>query len=143
VPPLAEIAPPFAKAQGKQDRHAGQMSCRGSAVGFAGVLDGQNEDGIAEITKANAVVASAETKLRRFDVLQALDIAFSGGEIAGQNVEDAESRGLVDGAKMHSGLLSPGDPLSHCYWPGTESSGVRAMRSKSSGVRPSSASTSS
>jgi hypothetical protein len=106
------------------------------------VLDSQHEDGTAEIAKANAVVASAETKLRRFDVLQALYIAFSGGEIAGQNVEDAESGCLVDCAQVNSGLLGPRDPLFHRYRPGAESSGVRAMRSKSSGVRPSSASTS-
>jgi hypothetical protein len=137
--------PDFIVEVGLLEDEAGaeRMGCSGSAVGFATVLDGQHENGIAEIAEANAVVASAETKLRRFNALQALDIAFARGEIASQNVEDMESRVLIDGAQVSSGPLGPGDLLAHSYWPGAESSGVRAMRSKSSVVRPSSASTSS
>jgi len=55
---------------------------RTSAVGFAAVLDGQDEDGIAKIAEADAIVASPETKFRRLDVLEALDIAFAGREKA-------------------------------------------------------------
>jgi hypothetical protein len=58
------------------------MGARGqSAVRFAAVFYGEHQDGIAEIVKADVVVAGAEAGLRRFDVLETLDIAFAGGEI--------------------------------------------------------------
>jgi len=41
----------------------------GSAVGFAAMLDGQDEDGIAVVVEADAVVADAQPHLGRLDVL--------------------------------------------------------------------------
>jgi hypothetical protein len=41
--------------------------CSASAVDFAGVLDGEDEDGIAVVVEADAVVADAEAHLWRFD----------------------------------------------------------------------------
>ena len=55
----------------------------------------KNLDGVAEIVKADAVIADTETELRRFDILEALHIAFSCSQKARQSVEDAEGRGLV------------------------------------------------
>jgi len=43
------------------------------------VLDAGDFDGIAEVVEAGAVVADAESELRRFDVLEALDVALIAG----------------------------------------------------------------
>jgi hypothetical protein len=51
------------------------------AVGFAAVFYGEDQDGIAEIVEAHAVVADAEAELWRLNVLEVLDIAYAGGEI--------------------------------------------------------------
>jgi|HubBroStandDraft_1064217.scaffolds.fasta_scaffold11940_4 hypothetical protein len=90
---------------------------RSLAVGFAAVFYGENQDGISEIVEADAVVADAETKLWRLDVLEALDIAFAGGEITSHDMQDAERGGLVDSAEVGFGRIGPGDPLPHRYWP--------------------------
>jgi len=69
-----------------------------SAVDFAAVLDAGDFDGIAEVMEAGAVVADAEAELGRFNVLEALHIAFAGVDELGQGVEDAQGGVLVDGA---------------------------------------------
>ena len=70
----------------------------GLAVGIAAVADGEDFDGVAEIVEADAVVADAEPQLGWLDILEALDVAFAGGKIAGDGVEDAEGCWLVDSA---------------------------------------------
>jgi len=57
-----------------------------SAVGFAAVLDREDEDGIAVVAEAHAVVTDAQAQLGRLDVLKALYVAFAGGELAGDGV---------------------------------------------------------
>jgi hypothetical protein len=89
----------------------------GLPVGLATVLHGEDHDGIAEIMKADAVVADAEAELGRLDALEALDIAFAVGEITSHNMQDAECCGLIDRAKVGFGLIGPGDLLPHRYWP--------------------------
>src|SRR6266404_9413241 len=49
-----------------------------SAVGLRPVFDGEDLHGIAVIVEANAISTDAQAKLRRFDVLKALDIALPG-----------------------------------------------------------------
>ena len=85
------------------------------AVGFAAVFYRDDEDGIAEIVKADAVVAAAKAELWRIDILKVLDIACAGGEIPGHDVQDAERGGLVDGAEVGFGLVGPGDFFPHRY----------------------------
>ena len=70
----------------------------GSAVDFAAVLDGEDEDGIAVVIEADAVVADAEAHFGRLDVLKTFYVAFTGDEIAGEGVQDAHRRRLIDGA---------------------------------------------
>jgi hypothetical protein len=74
------------------------------------VLDGEDQDGIAKVTKANAVVIHTQAKLGRLYILKALDIAFPGGEETGQSVQNAEGHGLVD-SEVGFGLFSPADLL--------------------------------
>ena len=78
-----------------------------SAVDFAAVLDAGDFDGIAEVMEAGAVVADAEAELGRFNVLEALHIAFAGVDELGQSVENAQGGVLVDGAKLGLGLVRP------------------------------------
>lgn len=87
------------------------------AVGFAAVFYGEDQDGISEIVEADAVVADAETELWRLDVLEALDIAFAGGEITSHDMQDTERGGLVDSAEVGFGRVGPGDLPPHRYWP--------------------------
>ncbi len=89
-----------------------------SAVGFAAVFYGEDQDGVAEILKADAVVADPETHLGRFDILEALGhAAFARGEITSHNMQNADCCSLVDRAKVGFGFVSPGDLLPHRYWP--------------------------
>jgi len=76
-----------------------------SAVGFAAVFYGEDQDGVSEIMEADAVVADAEAELWRLDVLEALDIAFVGGEITSHDMQDAERGGLVDSAEVGFGRV--------------------------------------
>jgi len=97
------------------------------------VLDGEDFDGVSEVMEAEAIVADAEPELWGVDVLEALYVAFAGGEKTCQSVEDAEGGGLVDSAELGLGLVCPDDLPEHGYWPAPwGSSGVRPMRSKSS-----------
>jgi hypothetical protein len=108
------------------------------------MLEGENEDGIAEIVEADAIVANAEAELGRFDILKAFHIAFASGEITSNDMQNTKCGSLVDSAEVGLGLVSSGNLLGHGYWPGAwGSSGVRPMRAKSSPVSPNSANTSS
>jgi len=49
------------------------------AVNFAAVFDRQNLERVAKVIVADPVIADAEAKLRRLDVLEALDISFADG----------------------------------------------------------------
>lgn len=42
---------------------------------------GEDLNGISKIVKANPIASDAQPKLRRFDVLKALDVALSGSNI--------------------------------------------------------------
>jgi hypothetical protein len=84
---------------------------------------GEYFDGVAEIVKADAVIADPETELRRFNILESLNVAFSCRQKACQSVEDAEGRGLVDRAEVGLGLAGPNDLLRHLLL-------VRAVRLK-------------
>ncbi len=63
--------------------------------------------------EADAVVADAEAELRRFDILEALDVAFAGVQIEGQRVEDTEGGGLIDGAELSLGPVAPDNAFAH------------------------------
>ena len=84
-----------------------------SPIGLAPVFYGKYFDSVAEIVKADAVIADPETELRRFDILQALHVAFSGSQKARQSVEDAEGSGLIDGAEVGPSLAKPNNLLCH------------------------------
>jgi hypothetical protein len=84
-----------------------------STVSFTAVLDGEYEDGVSEILKAKTVVANAQAQFGRLNVLEALYIAFAGGEISGDDAQDMKGRGLVNGAEVGLGLLRPGYLLGH------------------------------
>lgn len=62
------------------------------------MFDGQDADRANVVVEADAVIADAQPHLGRLDVLEALHVAFAGGKIAGNGVQDAEGGGLVDGA---------------------------------------------
>jgi hypothetical protein len=79
------------------------------------MLYGKNFDGLAEIVKADAVVPDTETKLRRFHVPKALNIAFSRSQESGQSVKDAEGRSLIDSAEVGPGLADPNNLLRHLF----------------------------
>jgi hypothetical protein len=71
-----------------------------SAVGFAAVFDGSDANGVFVFMEAHVLVADAEAELGRLDdVLEMLDVARASVQIAGQPMEDAESSGLIDGAR--------------------------------------------
>ena len=84
-----------------------------SAIGFAAVFHSKNQNRAAEVVEADSIVSASEAELGRFDVLEALNIAFAGGEITSHGVQDAERGGLVDSAQVGFGLLGPGDLLPH------------------------------
>ncbi len=84
-------------------------------VGFAAMFYRDDKDGIAEIVKANAVVATAEAELRRLDILDALNIAFASGEITRHCMQDVESDCLVNRAKVGFGRIGSGDFFPHRY----------------------------
>src|SRR6185437_7731563 len=118
-----------------------------SAICFAAMFDGEDEDGVTVVVEADAVVANAQAQLGRLDILKSLHVAFTRGEIAGEGVQDVQRRRLIDCTQIGLGLVGPGSPLlihDHCPgWRGSGASGVCPMRSKSSAVRPNSARTSS
>jgi hypothetical protein len=66
------------KASGRGDATGCPCRWHASAVGFAAVFYGEDQDGVSEIVKADAVVAGAEAELWRLDVLESFDIAFAG-----------------------------------------------------------------
>jgi hypothetical protein len=91
----------------------GAGSTAASAVGFAAVFYGSDAKGVSVVMETHAVVADPQPELRRFDVLETLDIAFAGFQIAGQRVEDAEGSRLIDGAELSLGLVVPDNVLAH------------------------------
>jgi len=111
------------------------------------VLDGQNSNRVSVVVEAHTVVAGAQPHLGRLNILQALNVAFGECEIAGNGMQNAQRRGLIDGPQIALRLVGPGNALlAHAHWPGwrgSGSSGVCPIRSKSSAVRPNSARTSS
>lgn len=78
---------------------------------------GDYQDRITEIVKPDAVVTDAETEFGWFGILQTLNIAFARGEITSYHMQNAECGSLVDSAEVSFGLVGPGDPLAHRYWP--------------------------
>ena len=78
------------------------------------MLHGDNANGVAMIVEKNAVIADAQSKLGRFNILQSLDIAFAGTQIPVQRAQYAYCGGLVDGAKLSSGFGVPDYVLAHC-----------------------------
>lgn len=63
------------------------------------------------VIEADSIVADAQSQLWRPDVLQLLYVTFSSSKIAGDGVQDAERRGLRDGAQIGLGLVGPGDAI--------------------------------
>jgi hypothetical protein len=84
-----------------------------SAVGLRPVPDGKDLDGIAVIVEANPVSAYPQTKLRRFGVLKAFDVALPGLYESGQPVEDPHCRCPIHSADVGLGLSGPINPLGH------------------------------
>ena len=70
-------------------------------------------DGIPVIVETDAVVSNTKPELRRFDLLEALDVAFAGFKIAGKSTQDSEGSALIDGTELSLGLLAPDDVLTH------------------------------
>src|SRR6516164_6792243 len=105
------------------------------------MADGGDAESVSQVMEAHAIVADAQPKLGRLDVLQALDVAFASFQIAGQRVEDTERGVLIDGAQLSFGLLVPDNVHAHAQRVLWGSRGVRPMRAKSSGVRTNSART--
>lgn len=70
-------------------------------------------NGVSAVVKGHAVVANAQPKLRRFDVLKTFHVAFAGFQIAGQRAQDTQSGGLIDSAELRLGLLVPDNVLAH------------------------------
>jgi len=53
---------------------------------FTAVFCGEDEDRIAEIEEANAIVADTQPQLGWLDALQTLHVAFAGGKITGRDM---------------------------------------------------------
>lgn len=85
----------------------------GSPIGFAAVFHGGDAYGVSLAMEADAVVADAEAELGRLDVLEALDVAFAGLQIAGQRLEDTEGGGLIDDPELRLGLVAPDYAFAH------------------------------
>jgi hypothetical protein len=77
------------------------------------MADAEDLDGIAEVLKAEAIVAEPEAKLGRLDSLQPFHIALFGGDKAGKAMQEIDGSVTVDGANVGPGLIGPGDLLSH------------------------------
>jgi hypothetical protein len=73
----------------------------------------EHHDRLAEVLKANAVVTGPKPELGRFDILAPLDIAFAGGKIASQTMQNVECCSSIDSAKVGFGLVSPSNLLPH------------------------------
>jgi hypothetical protein len=80
------------------------------------MTDPENLDGIGEIVKADAVIAEPEAKLGRLDSLQPFHIAFLGGDEASEAMQEIDGGVAVDGANVGTGLVGPGDFLSHFFF---------------------------
>ena len=67
-------------------RPVGILQWVASAVGFAAVFYVRDANSISLVMKAHAVVADSQPEFRRFNVLETLDVAFAGFQIASQPV---------------------------------------------------------
>lgn len=63
--------------------------------------------------ETDTVIADAEPVLRWLNLLESLNIAFSGFQIARQRMQDTKSGGLIDGAKLNASLIAPYNMLAH------------------------------
>jgi hypothetical protein len=77
------------------------------------MLYGEDFDDIIEVTKANPVVAYAETEFRWLDIAEPFYIAFASDDRAGQSVKDAQGRPLFNGAEFGLCAILPNDFLGH------------------------------
>ena len=68
------------------------------------MADAKYLDGIAEVMKADAIVAEAEPKFGRLNPLQPLYVAFLRCDKAGETVPEVDCRVAVDGANVSTGL---------------------------------------
>jgi hypothetical protein len=80
---------------------------------FAIADTGDFDEVVAEVAEDDAVVLSAESVEGRLDALEALNVAFFGGEESGQGAKNLDSGRLRDGAEFGLGLIGEGDALSH------------------------------
>lgn len=86
----------------------------GLAVGVFAIADaGDFDEVVGEVAEDDAVVLSAESVEGRLDALEALDVAFFGGEESGQGAKNLDCDGLREGAEFGFGLIGEGDALSH------------------------------
>jgi hypothetical protein len=86
----------------------------GLAVSVFAIADtGDFDEVVAEVAEDDAVILSAESVERRFDALEALNVAFFRGEESGQSAKDLDGDRLGDGAEFGFGLIGEGDALSH------------------------------
>ena len=79
------------------------------------MLDGKNLNRMAVIIEADAVVADAQTVLRRFDALKTFDVTLLGLREARQGMKDTHCSLLVDSANIGPALVGPGNPLAMSY----------------------------
>ena len=80
-----------------------------SAIGLAAVFYREHKHGINEIVKADAVIADWQAEFGRFDILEALDIAFARGEITRHNMQNVKSCSLIDSVKASFWLIRSRD----------------------------------
>jgi hypothetical protein len=69
-------------------------------VSVAAVFYSNQNDRIAEIWEADTIIACAETELRWFDILEALNVVFTCGQIAGKSVQVAQRFSLIYGTEL-------------------------------------------
>jgi hypothetical protein len=74
---------------------------------------GEDFDGVVEVAEPDAVISDSETELWRFDITEPLNVAFAGGEHAGESVENAQGCGLFDSAEVRLGAIAPNNLLPH------------------------------
>ncbi len=67
------------------------------------------------LLKADPVITDAQPKLRRFDILQTLYVAFTSFQKPIQGMQNAHCGDLVNGAKLSSGFRPPDNVLVQAY----------------------------
>jgi len=76
--------------------------------------------GVAEVMDVSAVIADPKAELERFNVLKALYVSIAGVDELGQNMEDAQDRGIVDGAELDLDRRLARSSHPPCTHPGDE-----------------------